>query len=46
MYLTGDKVLKEEVLKEANESRFTIHPGSIKMYRDLKEFYWWPKIKK
>jgi hypothetical protein len=46
MYLPGDKVLKEEVLKEAHESRFTVHPGSTKMYRDLREFYWWPKMKK
>jgi hypothetical protein len=46
MYLPGDKVLKEEVLKEAHESRFTVHPGRTKMYRDLREFYWWPKMKK
>jgi len=39
MYLLGDKVLKEKVLKEAHESRFTVHPGSTKMYRDLREFY-------
>ena len=38
--------MKEEVLKEAHESRFTVHPESTKMYRDLKEFYWWLKIKK
>jgi hypothetical protein len=46
MYLFGDKVLKEEVFKEAHEFRFTVHPGSTKMYKDLKEFYWWPKMKK
>jgi hypothetical protein len=34
------------VLKEAHESRFTVHPGSTEMYRDLREFYWWPKMKK
>jgi hypothetical protein len=48
MYLSRDKVIKEEVLNEAHESRFTVHPGSTKMwmYMDLKEFYWWPKMKK
>jgi hypothetical protein len=48
MYLSRDKVMKEEVLNEAHESRFIVHPGSTKMwmYRDLKEFYWWPKMKK
>jgi hypothetical protein len=46
MYLPGDQVLKGELLKEAHESRLSIHPGSTKMYKDLKEFYWWPNMKK
>jgi len=45
-YLPDDKVLKSEVLKEAHESKLAIHPGSTKMYRDLKESYWWPKMKR
>jgi hypothetical protein len=36
IYLPDDKVLKSEVLKEAYESKLTIHPGSTKMYRALK----------
>jgi hypothetical protein len=39
IYLPNDKVLKGEVLKQAHESKLTIHPGSMKMYRDLKESY-------
>jgi len=46
IYLHDDKVLKSEVLKEAHESKLTIHLGSTKMYRDLKESYWWPKMKR
>jgi len=46
IYLPDDKVLKSEVLKEAHESKLAIHPGSTKMYRDLKESYWWPKMKR
>jgi hypothetical protein len=46
MYLPDDKTLKDEELKEVHESRFAILPKSTKMYRDLKEFYWWPNIKK
>jgi len=46
MYLPGDQVLKGELLKETHESRLSIHPGSTKMYKDLKEFYWWPNMKK
>ncbi|XP_076909780.1 uncharacterized protein LOC143567197 [Bidens hawaiensis] len=37
--------LRELVLDEAHESRYSIHPGADKMYKDLKELYWWPNIK-
>ncbi|KAI3715505.1 hypothetical protein L6452_22489 [Arctium lappa] len=37
------EALLEENLKE--ESKFSIHPGSTKMYRDLKLHYWWPVMK-
>jgi hypothetical protein len=46
MYLLDDNALKVEALKEAYESKFDVHSGSTKMYKDLKEFYWWPNIKK
>jgi hypothetical protein len=46
IYLPDDKVLKSEVLKEAHESKLTIHLESTKMYRDLKESYWWQKMKR
>ena len=46
MYLPDDKTLKDEALKEVHESRFAILLKSTKMYRDLKEFYWGPNIKK
>ena len=38
--------LKHEILHEAHNSRYSIHPGSTKMYRDLKENFWWPNMKK
>jgi hypothetical protein len=37
LYLPEDKILKDEILREAHESRFATYPGSTKMYRDLKE---------
>jgi len=46
IYLPEDKILKDEILREAHESRFATHPGSTKMYRDLKEYYWWPNMKR
>ncbi|KAI3691955.1 hypothetical protein L6452_31758 [Arctium lappa] len=33
------------LLEEAHKSRYSIHPGSTKMYRDLKLNYWWPVMK-
>ena len=38
--------LKEEILDGAHNSIYTMHPGSTKMYRDLKEHYWWNNMKK
>ena len=38
--------LRELVLNEAHKSNYSIHPGSDKMYKDLKEFYWWPNLKR
>jgi hypothetical protein len=33
--------IRELILKEAHESANSIHPGSEKMYQDLKEFWWY-----
>jgi hypothetical protein len=46
IYLPNDKVLKGEILKEAHQSKLAIHLGSTKMYRDLKESYWWLKMER
>ncbi|XP_075092489.1 uncharacterized protein LOC142172716 [Nicotiana tabacum] len=32
--------LRHAILKEAHNTKYTIHPGSTKMYHDLKQFYW------
>ncbi|KAJ9545164.1 hypothetical protein OSB04_024871 [Centaurea solstitialis] len=34
------------IMDEAHQSRYSIHPGSDKMYKGLKEHYWWPGMKK
>ncbi|GJV85957.1 putative reverse transcriptase domain-containing protein [Tanacetum coccineum] len=38
---------KTSVLKmwESHKSKYSIHPGSDKMYQDMKKLYWWPNIK-
>jgi hypothetical protein len=30
------KTIKESILREAHDSAYSIHPGSTKMYKDLK----------
>jgi len=46
MYVPDNKALKQKLLREAHESKFTVHPSSTKMYQDLKQYYWWPNIRK
>ncbi|KAH0759938.1 hypothetical protein KY290_023431 [Solanum tuberosum] len=38
--------LQERIMEEAHSSRYSIHPGSTKMYHDLREVYWWSSMKK
>jgi hypothetical protein len=37
--------IRQQILDEAHLSRYSIHPGSTKMYHDLKQHYWWTKMK-
>ncbi|XP_071727833.1 uncharacterized protein [Rutidosis leptorrhynchoides] len=37
--------LREPVVDVAHKSRYSIQPGSDKMYQDLKALYWWPNLK-
>jgi len=46
MYVPDNKALKQKLLQEAHESKFTVHPGSTKMYQDMKQYYWWPNMRK
>jgi hypothetical protein len=34
------------ILREAHDSAYSIHPGSTKMYKDLKTRYWWYDMKR
>ncbi|WVZ93271.1 LOW QUALITY PROTEIN: hypothetical protein U9M48_039266 [Paspalum notatum var. saurae] len=38
--------LRKKIMEEAHTSRFTIHPGSTKMYQDLKQRFWWTRMKR
>src|SRR5207237_3417968 len=38
--------LRKQILDEAHLSRFSIHPGCTKMYHDLKQRFWWTRMKR
>ncbi|XP_058217443.1 uncharacterized protein LOC131328522 [Rhododendron vialii] len=46
MCLPNDMVLKKEILDEAHCSAYAMHPGSTKLYRDLREYFWWSGMKR
>nr|GEW15666.1 reverse transcriptase domain-containing protein [Tanacetum cinerariifolium] len=37
--------LRDLIMRESHKSKYFIHPGSEKMYQDLKKLYWWPNMK-
>ena len=43
--LKNDELIRK-ILQEAHSSSLSIHPGSTKMYNDLKKTYWWAGMKR
>jgi hypothetical protein len=41
-----DRELKNQLMDEAHHSKLSIHPGSTKIYQELRPHYWWTKMKK
>ncbi|GKE27427.1 putative reverse transcriptase domain-containing protein [Tanacetum coccineum] len=37
--------LRTLIMHESHKSKYSIHPGSDKMYQDSKKLYWWPNMK-
>ncbi|GKA97089.1 reverse transcriptase domain-containing protein [Tanacetum coccineum] len=37
--------LRDLIMHESHKSKYSIHPGSDKMYHDIKKLYWWPNMK-
>ena len=38
--------LRREILDEAHNAPYAMHPGTTKMYNTLRQHYWWPGLKK
>jgi hypothetical protein len=41
-----DHQLRKQILDEAHLSKFSIHPGSTKLYQDLRQHFWWTRMKR
>nr|GEY91035.1 putative reverse transcriptase domain-containing protein [Tanacetum cinerariifolium] len=37
--------LRTLIMYESHKSKYSVHPGSDKMYQDMKLLYWWPNMK-
>jgi hypothetical protein len=40
------EALKKKILNEAHTSMYSIHPRSTKMYHDLRQQFWWTRMKR
>ena len=38
--------LKNDIMTEAHSTKYSMHPGSTKMYQNLKGRFWWNNIKR
>nr|GFD14843.1 retrotransposon protein, putative, Ty3-gypsy subclass [Tanacetum cinerariifolium] len=45
LVVPNDASLRGAMLTEAHRSPFSVHPGSTKMYHDLKQHFWWSGMK-
>nr|GEV08968.1 putative reverse transcriptase domain-containing protein [Tanacetum cinerariifolium] len=44
-WIPGFGNLRALIMHESHTSKYSIHPGSNKMYQDIKKLYWWPNMK-
>ncbi|WVZ81777.1 hypothetical protein U9M48_029119 [Paspalum notatum var. saurae] len=41
-----NKDIRDSIMTEAHCTKYSIHPGSTKMYQDLKKLFWWRRMKR
>jgi hypothetical protein len=46
LVMSKNESLKKKILDEAHTSRYSIHLGSTKMCHDLRQQFWWTRIKR
>jgi hypothetical protein len=45
MVVPKKEALKKKILDEVHTARYSIHPGSTKMYNNLRQQFWWTRMK-
>ena len=40
IYVPNDEEIKKQILYEAQNTNYAMHPGTMKIYRDLKKHFW------
>ena len=45
LVVPSNEELRRKILNEAHHSKLSIHPGSNKMYHDLRHLCWWSNMK-
>ena len=46
LWVPNDPELRKEILDKAHLSKYTVHPGGTKMFKDLQRRYWWNGMKR
>jgi hypothetical protein len=46
LVVSKNHVMCKKIFDEAHTSKYSIHPGSTKMYHDLKAQFWWTRMKR
>jgi hypothetical protein len=46
MVVPKNHQLHKQIMDEAHLSKFAMHPGSTKMYQDLKQNFWWTRMRR
>ena len=44
--IPNDNELRKQLLCEAHDTPYSVHPGATKMYQDLREHFWWNGMKR
>jgi hypothetical protein len=44
LYVPQKSKVKMDILREGHQTPYTVHPGETKMYRDLKQNFWWKRM--